>query len=173
MHSRTDDVGRAAKPRCSRHGRSKRSPRPGSGRENRRVRIRTGRDGDVELLLAFWQSAAHGTSVSDDAAGVAALLAHDPQAVLVAEVDGTVVGTLIAGWDGWRCHLYRLAVAPEHRRAGVARALLAAARERFLALGGRRIDAMVDDTNTRAHALYRAADYRSQSSWTRWVHPLG
>ncbi|CAJ62551.1 Putative acetyltransferase [Frankia alni ACN14a] len=111
--------------------------------------------------------------MSDDAAGVAALLAHDPQAVLIAEVDGVVVGTLIAGWDGWRCHLYRLAVAPEHRRAGIARALLAAARERFLALGGRRIDAMVDDTNTQAHALYRAADYRSQPSWTRWVHPLG
>ena len=35
-----------------------------------------------------------------------------------------IVGSVIAGWDGWRCHLYRLAVAPARRREGIGRALL-------------------------------------------------
>lgn len=116
--------------------------------------------------------AAHGTTVSDDLDGVQRLLDHDAAGVLVAEVDGCAVGTVIAGFDGWRCHLYRLAVHPSARRQGVARALLAAAEARFRALGGRRVDAMVLDDNDGAHALYRAAGYGPQATWTRWVKPL-
>ena len=40
------------------------------------------------------------------------LLARDSDALLVAESEGNCVGTLIVGWDGWRCHLYRLAAEP-------------------------------------------------------------
>jgi ribosomal protein S18 acetylase RimI-like enzyme len=137
------------------------------------MKIRTGRLDDAERLLAFWSAAAHGQSVSDDLAGVTRLLAHAPESVLIAESDGAVVGTVIAGWDGWRCHIYRLAVSPDHRRQGVGRALLAAAERRFVDQGGRRSDAMVDDGNPAARELYRAAGYTPDSSWTRWVRPLG
>lgn len=136
------------------------------------MKIRAGRLDDAERLLAFWTAAAHGRSVSDDLAGVTRLLRHDPESVLVAESDGTVVGTVIAAWDGWRCHIYRLAVSPDHRRQGIGRALLTAAEERFVELGGRRSDAMVDDGNPGAHELYRIAGYMPDSSWTRWVRPL-
>jgi ribosomal protein S18 acetylase RimI-like enzyme len=136
------------------------------------MKIRSGRLDDAERLLAFWSAAAHGRSVSDDLAGVTRLLRHDPESVLIAESDGAVVGSVIAAWDGWRCHIYRLAVSPDHRRAGIGRALLTAAEDRFVALGGRRSDAMVDDGNRGAHELYRAAGYMPDSSWTRWVRPL-
>ena len=100
------------------------------------------------------------------------LLDHDAAAVLVAEQDGRTVGTVIAGYDGWRCHLYRLAVHPQARRQGVARALLSAAEARFAALAGRRVDAMVLDDNPEAHALYRSAGYDLQTTWSRWVKLL-
>ncbi|MFE9388352.1 GNAT family N-acetyltransferase [Streptomyces sp. NPDC006784] len=134
--------------------------------------IRAAAMSDIDRVLAFWQEAAEGTSVSDDRDGVARLLARDPEALLLAEQDGRLVGTVVAGWDGWRCSLYRLAVLPARRRQGVSRALLAAAEERFAALGGRRGDAMVLDANERAHRVWQAAGYAPQPEWSRWVKPL-
>ncbi|MFJ9574386.1 GNAT family N-acetyltransferase [Streptomyces bacillaris] len=127
---------------------------------------------DLDRVLAFWKVSAEGTSISDDGDGVARLVERDPDALILAERDGELVGTVIAGFDGWRCHLYRLAVHPEQRRQGVGGALLAAAEERFAALGGRRADAMVLDRNDLAHHAWRAAGYGPEPQWSRWVKHL-
>jgi ribosomal protein S18 acetylase RimI-like enzyme len=136
------------------------------------VTLRAAGARDVERVLAFWREAAKGTSVSDDTHGVAGLIARDPGALLLAERDGALVGTVIAGYDGWRCHLYRLAVHPGHRRQGIGTALLAAAERRFAALGGRRADAMVLRDNAAARPVWTAAGYRAQEEWARWIKPL-
>ncbi|UTR80544.1 GNAT family N-acetyltransferase [Streptomyces cavourensis] len=127
---------------------------------------------DLDRVLAFWKVSSEGTSISDDGDGVARLVERDPDALILAERDGELVGTVIAGFDGWRCHLYRLAVHPEQRRQGVGGALLAAAEERFAALGGRRADAMVLDRNDLAHHAWRAAGYGPEPQWSRWVKHL-
>jgi len=136
------------------------------------IRIRRAGRTEVAELLAFWRRAAEGTSHTDDADGVGRLLVRDPEAVIVAEREGRIVGTVIAGWDGWRCHLYRLAVDPAARRQGIAGLLLEAAEERFRALGGRRGDAMVLDANTLGQSAWSSAGYRAEPQWTRWTKRL-
>lgn len=141
-------------------------------------------DGDVEYrhvrpdetadLLAFWAAAAENAARPQDSAdAVDALLARDPPAVVVAQRDGAIVGTVIAGWDGWRAHLYRLAVHPGARGRGIGRALLRHAEARLIALGATRLDAMVLDANASGAAVWRAAGYRPQGEWSRWVKPVG
>ncbi|WP_436524712.1 GNAT family N-acetyltransferase [Actinoplanes sp. HUAS TT8] len=135
--------------------------------------LRAAGPSEVDALLAFWQSAAENDGrPTDTPAAVEALVTRDPEALIVAVADGEIVGTIIAGWDGWRCHLYRLAVSPAHRRQGIGGRLISAAEERFRRLGGTRADAMVLDANERAHGIWSAHGYRRQGEWSRWVKPL-
>lgn len=135
--------------------------------------LRTATLQDVDPVLEFWVSAAENDSWPADSRGaLAALIGRDSSALTLASETGWIVGTVIAGRDGWRCHLYRLAVAPEHRGRGVARMLIEAAETRFAALGGSRADAMVLDANMGAHATWTAFGYASQPEWSRWVKPL-
>jgi ribosomal protein S18 acetylase RimI-like enzyme len=135
--------------------------------------IRAAQAHELPEILAFWQLAAENRNrPADTPAALAALHLRDPHALLVA-VDGPdIVGTIVAGWDGWRCHLYRLAVAPDRRRTGIARRLLTAAEERFRVLGGTRADAMVLDDNDQGRRTWTAAGYTRQDEGSRWVKPL-
>ncbi|MDG6107387.1 GNAT family N-acetyltransferase [Dactylosporangium aurantiacum] len=128
---------------------------------------------DVPAVLAFWKLAAEDTNRGgDDTAAVRALIERDPAALRLAVDGGDIVGSLIAGFDGWRCHLYRFAVHPDRRRQGIGAMLLADAEDRFRGFGGRRADAMVLDDNGLAHRAWAAAGYAPQDEWRRWVKSL-
>ncbi len=121
------------------------------------VILRTATPADITAVLRLWTDAgAHPTS-TDDEASLAALLARDPDALTLAEIDGRMVGTLVATWDGWRGNLYRLAVLPDVRRRGIAAALVEAAEHRLRAQGCRRVSALVVDAD--AVAFWRGVDY--------------
>jgi ribosomal protein S18 acetylase RimI-like enzyme len=129
---------------------------------------------DIPAVLAFWKLAAEGTNRAESDSGPALerLIERDQAALMLAEDHGRIVGSLIAGWDGWRCHLYRFAVHPDQRRRGIGRGLLEAAEQRFISLGGHRADAMVLADNAIAHPAWAASGYVPQSEWQRWVKPL-
>jgi ribosomal protein S18 acetylase RimI-like enzyme len=135
--------------------------------------LRPAVDRDIDAVLDLWRDAAENASRPPDRrAAVVALIERDPEALIVAERDGVLVGSVIAGFDGWRHHLYRLAVHPDHRRGGVGRALLDAAEARLRDLGARRLDAMVLDGNDLGHRIWTAAGYVPQDDWSRWVKTL-
>lgn len=123
-------------------------------------------------MLAVWREAGSVPSVSDDPASLGRLLETSGDALLVAEAGSRVVGTIIAGWDGWRGNLYRLAVLPTARRRGIALQLVAEAERRLAGRGARRLSAIVMSEHDPAVALWLAAGYTHDTRVGRYVRTL-
>ncbi len=134
--------------------------------------LRPARHEDIDAILRLWREASAVPSVTDDAESLRNLLDRDSHALLIAELDGRIAGSLIAAWDGWRASFYRLAVAPSHRRLGLARALVAAGEAQLRARGARRFTALVDTGEEHALAFWTAAGYRAQHERLRFVRDL-
>jgi ribosomal protein S18 acetylase RimI-like enzyme len=134
--------------------------------------LRNGRVDDVEAVLDFWRRAEASPSSTESAEDVRGLLERDPEALIVAEADGEIVGTLVAGWDGWRATFYRVAVDPAHRRHGLATALVRAGEGRFRTLGAKRLNAIAESHKAGAMAFWASAGYELQSSRSRFVKNL-
>lgn len=86
-------------------------------------------------------------------------LAVQRELFLVGGLDGRVVATVLAGYDGVRGWVYHLAVAPEQRRQGFGRTLMAAAEARLRALGCAKINLQIMRTNADVVRFYERAGY--------------
>lgn len=136
------------------------------------VAVRPATTDDLPAVLALWARAGLPAGTTDDRPALLTLLGADPGALLVAEVEGELVGALIAAWDGWRGGMYRLAVDPERRRRGVGRRLVAAGEERLRALGARRVAAPLDGTDPGAVGFWGAVGYVAEGGQARFVRAL-
>ena len=133
------------------------------------ITIRAGQRHDIEAVLALWREADAEPTHTDDAAGLTTLLERDPDALILAVDGDRLVGSVIAGWDGWRGSIYRIVVAPGHRRQGLGRQLLRAAEERLRDAGARRSQAIVVETDDQANAFWRASGWTAQVERVRFV----
>jgi ribosomal protein S18 acetylase RimI-like enzyme len=124
---------------------------------------------DAAGVLSLWLDADAEPTHTDNVASITALTSRDPAALIVAENEGRIVGSIIAGWDGWRGSVYRLAVAPGYRRRGLGRQLLDAAENRLATIGARRLQATVVGTDQRATGFWRASGWEQQADRLRFV----
>jgi ribosomal protein S18 acetylase RimI-like enzyme len=123
--------------------------------------------------LELWaQARSEHASTAERIEDVERLIADSAAALLVAEQDGEIVGALIAGWDGWRGNMYRLAVREEHRRQGIGIALTRAGEEYLRGCGARRITALVAFEDEVAGAFWESAGYPQDHDIGRRVRNL-
>jgi ribosomal protein S18 acetylase RimI-like enzyme len=80
-----------------------------------------------------------------------------------------IAGSVIAAWDGWRGTIYRLAVAPSHRRRGLGTELVSTAVKRLRAVGAVRLQAIVVETEAQAAGFWRASDWIEQVERLRFT----
>jgi ribosomal protein S18 acetylase RimI-like enzyme len=78
---------------------------------------------------------------------------------LVGEFQGDIVGTVIAGFDGYRGWVYHLAVRPRFRRRGFGRELMREAEGRLKALGCPKLNLQVRSSNAEVIAFYERLGY--------------
>lgn len=135
--------------------------------------IRTGRRDDVNRVVALWRAAESVPTPTDSREALLGLLAHDSNALVVAEADGTLVGSLIIAWDGWRGSFHRLAVTPGHRRRGLATELVRRGEQRLRELGAIRLTVIVASGEVAAFRLWEELGYTWQPDHLRFTRDLG
>lgn len=111
-------------------------------------------------VVALWQAvfgyeAAH----NEPNLAIDRKLAVDDQLFFVA-VDGeTVVGTIMAGYDGHRGWIYSVAVDPARRRAGIGSRLVQAAEQALAERGCVKINLQIATGNERVAAFYESLGF--------------
>ncbi|NAO95265.1 GNAT family N-acetyltransferase [Halomonas sp. MG34] len=80
---------------------------------------------DYEAAIVLW-SESEGVRLrdADSREGIEKYLLRNPGLSFVAEVEGELVGTIMAGHDGKRGYVQHLSVANSHRRLGIATRLV-------------------------------------------------
>lgn len=107
------------------------------------VTIRPAVAADIPAVLSLWAESAAGAGPTDTSPALERLLRGHSGALLLAFDGDRIVGTVIAAWDGWRGNIYRLVVAPGHRRRGIGRRLVLEAGRTFSAAGVVRVSLFV------------------------------
>jgi ribosomal protein S18 acetylase RimI-like enzyme len=118
--------------------------------------IRTFQDADAAAVAALWGEVFAGERPHNDAPRIFAEKREvQPELFFVAELDGAVVGTVLAGYDGHRGWLYRVAVNPRVQRSGIGTALVRHAEAALIALGCPKVNLQVRSRNAAVIAFYR------------------
>lgn len=117
------------------------------------------RPDDTEAVIALWERCELTRPWIDARSEIALNQRTQPDGFHVAELDGAVVGTVVAGFDGRRGWLNYLAVDPEHRGRGLGARLVHAAERHLAALGCPKVNLQVRHDNDAVVAFYERLGY--------------
>lgn len=127
------------------------------------VTIRPYETFDESAVIGLWGDAfPHNPPWNAPAENIRTKLTVQPELFLVAELDGLVVGTAMAGFDGHRGWVYFLAVAEAHRRRGVGQALMQHAEDALRDLGCVKLNLQVREDNEDALSFYRRLGFAAE-----------
>jgi len=121
---------------------------------------------DYEAVFALWESIEKGvhTGRSDIPAEIEKKLARDPDLFLVAEADGSIIGSVIGGYDGRRGLVYHLAVASAFRGLGIGSRLMDELESRLRAKGCLKCYLLVTADNPEAEVYYQQRGWQHMDS---------
>ena len=123
------------------------------------MNIRPYRSDDEQAVVSLWEQCALTRSWNDPRKDIARKLTVQPEMFLVGTLDGEVVASVMAGYDGHRGWINYLGVSPACRGRGFGRVLMDRAEELLLAMGCPKINLQVRATNTEVLAFYKAIGY--------------
>jgi ribosomal protein S18 acetylase RimI-like enzyme len=111
---------------------------------------------DYPQVIDLWKQAGPGIHLrrSDEQEEIAKKLQRDPDLFLVAEMDGSIIGSVLGGYDGRRGMVYHLAVAAPLRKMGIGSALMDELEKRMKLKGCIRTYLLVTRDNLDAIRFY-------------------
>ncbi|MDE6727750.1 MAG: GNAT family N-acetyltransferase [Oscillospiraceae bacterium] len=128
------------------------------------MNIRTMTIADYEMVYALWLSCkGMGLNNLDDSReGIERYLKRNPETCFVAVENGKTVGVILAGNDGRRGYIHHTAVSPDHRRKGIAKALVDTALKALHDLGINKTALVVFERNADGNAFWDSVGFTSR-----------
>jgi len=114
---------------------------------------------DERAVITLWHQCDLIRVQNDPHKDIKRKLTTQPELFLVGELDGEIIASVMAGYDGHRGWINYLAVSPEHRRAGHGRILMRHVETLLEARGCPKINLQVRATNQAVLAFYRQIGY--------------
>ncbi len=119
---------------------------------------------DREAVIALWKRVFPDDPPHSAPANVFdAKLAMGDDLLFVATDQGSLIGIAMAGYDGHRGWLYKVAVLPEHRRRGIGTDLVLHALSALRAAGCIKVNLQIRDTNAAVQGFYESLGFDAEA----------
>ena len=130
------------------------------------VRVQPLTPSDYDALVSLWAHAGleFRPNGRDSKLSITIQMSRDPELFLGAFLNGRLVGSLIATFDGRRGWINRLATLPEIRRQGAAKQLISTAENLLRQRGALIIGAHVEDENAASIQLFESCGFKSHKN---------
>jgi ribosomal protein S18 acetylase RimI-like enzyme len=124
--------------------------------------VESAQSSDAASVIALWQACGLTRPWNDPRADFDRAIAGASSTILAVRDAGAIIASVMVGDDGHRGWIYYLAVAPDRRRSGLGRALMAAAEAWLRQRGAPKLQLMVRAGNAEALAFYAALGLEPQ-----------
>ncbi len=124
------------------------------------VNVRPYREADENQVIQLWKTCELVVPWNDPAKDIARKLKVDRDLLLVGEIDGRIIATVMAGYEGHRGWVNYLAVAPHLQGHGLGRQLMDEVERRLRQRGCPKINLQVRATNRKVIAFYESIGYK-------------
>jgi ribosomal protein S18 acetylase RimI-like enzyme len=114
---------------------------------------------DGPSLMDLWTACRLISPQNDPDRDVRRKLARDAENLLVLEVDGELIGSVMVGYEGHRGWINYLGVHPNHEGRGYGRRLMSEAESRLRDLGCPKVNLQVRAENSGVIGFYRSLGY--------------
>ena len=125
------------------------------------LNIRPFQTADEPAVVALWRQCGLVVPQNDPHEDIAYKMAFQPDLFFVGAIDGQVVATIMAGYEGHRGWINYIAVDPAHQRQGIGSQMMARAEEALRALGCPKINLQVRESNQAVIAFYESVGFSS------------
>lgn len=123
------------------------------------LQIRAYRRGDEDALVKLWTDCGLLRPWNDPLKDIERKLGVQPELFLVGELEGRLVASAMAGFEGHRGWVNYLAVSPDYQQQGIGRTLMQRVEQLLLELGCPKVNLQVRASNAQALGFYQQLGY--------------